>query len=103
MQQTDFLLKLCLFTPRLANPIHRTIFWETHVFNAILHHKQTDFLEWTEFETRMQTALACWQSAWDNMPEDWLEANRELSCLDPEIHLQRLSNEANGDLWLKLP
>jgi hypothetical protein len=51
----------------------------------------------------VKKALACWQSAWDNIPQEWIELNDDTHCFDPEKHLQRLSNEANGDIWLKLP
>lgn len=39
----------------------------------------------------------------DNMPEDWLELNNELSNFNPEQHRQRLEFEANGNIWSKLP
>ena len=70
---------------------------------AVLTNKQYDAVEKLDFESRMNKALACWQSAWDNMPEEWIELNDDTQCFDPEKHLQRLSNEANGDIWLKLP
>jgi len=78
-------------------------FWATHVFKNMLCHKQDDVIEKLELESRMQKALACWQSAWDNMPESWVESNNELACFDPDKHLQRLISEANGDIWLKMP
>jgi hypothetical protein len=78
-------------------------FWATHAFKSVLINKQDDAVEKLDFEARMNKALACWQSAWDNMPEEWIELNDDTQCFDPEKHLQRLSNEANGDIWLKLP
>lgn len=78
-------------------------FWQTHAFNSELINKQYDVVEKIEFEARMKKALACWQSAWDNIPYEWVEYNNDMQCFDPEKHLQRLSNEANGDIWLKLP
>jgi len=78
-------------------------FWATHAFKSVLINKQYDAVEKLDFEARMNKALACWQSAWDNMPEEWIELNDDMQCFDPEKHLQRLSNEANGDIWSKLP
>jgi hypothetical protein len=78
-------------------------FWSTHVFRSQLMNKQYDFIEEIDFEARMKKSLACWQSAWDKIPEEWIEINNETSHFDPKKHLQRLSNEANGDIWLKLP
>jgi hypothetical protein len=77
------------------------IFWATHVFNGALG-KQSDLMEKCEFEKLMQKALDCWSSAWDTMPEKWIELNEEVQGFDPEKHLQRLKREANGDIWLKL-
>lgn len=78
-------------------------FWDAHVFKSLLINKQDDVVEKLDFEARMKKALACWQLAWDNMPEEWIELNDDTHCFDPEEHLQRLSNESNGDIWLKLP
>lgn len=82
---------------------NKTEFWNTHVFRSMLDHKQYDLFEKDAFETQMKNSLASWQSAWDNMPTEWIEFNDETLCFDPDIHLQRLRNEANGDIWLKLP
>jgi hypothetical protein len=78
-------------------------FWDTHAFKSVFSNKQYDAVENLVFEARMKKALACWQSAWDNLPQEWIELNDDTHCFDPEKHLQRLSNEANGDIWLKLP
>lgn len=77
-------------------------FWDTHVF---LHafEQQDDIVEKLAFENRMKKALACWRAAWDKMPEEWVELNEDLQAFDPDFHLQRLKNEAHGDIWLKLP
>ncbi|TRW93318.1 HipA family kinase [Candidatus Methylobacter oryzae] len=82
---------------------NRTDFWTTHVFKSVFINKQYDAVEKLDFEARMNKALACWQSAWDNIPEEWIELNDDTQCFDPGKHLQRLSNEAKGDIWLKLP
>ncbi|NOT85661.1 MAG: hypothetical protein HOP02_12980 [Methylococcaceae bacterium] len=82
---------------------NKTNFWDTHVFKSMFDQKQYDLFEKGDFETRMQKSLASWQTAWDNIPSEWIELNNELRCFDPEKHLQRLSNEANGDIWSKLP
>jgi hypothetical protein len=85
------------------NEFNKADFWATHAFKSVLINKQYDAVEKLDFESSMNKALACWQSAWDNMPEEWIELNDDTQCFDPEKHLQRLSNEANGDIWLKLP
>ncbi|MEQ1528758.1 MAG: HipA family kinase [Methylococcales bacterium] len=78
-------------------------FWETHAFQALLINKQDDVVEKLDFEAKMQEALTYWQSAWSKIPEEWIENNNDTQCFDPTKHLQRLSNEANGAIWLKLP
>lgn len=78
-------------------------FWKTHVFRSQLDHKQYDIFEAGAFETQMHNSLASWETAWHNMPSEWIEFNNETLCFDPNKHLQRLSNEANGNIWLKLP
>ena len=78
-------------------------FWDTHAFKSVLINKQDDVVEKIDFEARMKKTLACWQSAWSKIPSEWIEINDDTQCFDPEKHLQRLSNEANGDIWLKLP
>jgi len=77
-------------------------FWDTHVFKNTPISKQVDFIERQALEERMKKALACWQSAWDKIPEEWIEFNNDTQGFDPEKHLQRLKKEANGDIWLKL-
>jgi len=83
--------------------LNKAIFWSAHVFKDVLCIKQGDAVEAMALETRMKNSLACWQTAWDNMPETWAEYNHELACFEPEKHLQRLTDEANGTIWLKLP
>ena len=78
-------------------------FWDTHVFKSVFINKQYDAVEKIEIEERMKKTLACWRSAWGKIPKDWIELNDDTYCFDPEKHLQRLNNEANGDIWLKLP
>jgi len=78
-------------------------FWDTHVFKSVLINKQDDVVEKIDFEVRMKKTLACWQSAWSKIPLEWIEINDDTQCFDSEKHLNRLSNEANGDIWLKLP
>ena len=77
-------------------------FWKSHVFSDALKH-QDDLIERMDYENKMQKALACWRTAWDKMPEEWVELNEEVQGFDPVKHLQRLDEEANGDIWLKLP
>jgi hypothetical protein len=78
-------------------------FCDTHAFKSVLINKQDDVVEKIDFEARMKKTRACWQSAWSKIPLEWIEINDDTQCFDPEKHLQRLSNEANGDIWLKLP
>jgi hypothetical protein len=78
-------------------------FWETHVFKSEFTNKQDDYFEKQDFETRMKNALDSWQSAWDKVPLEWFEHNEDHSVFNPNQHLNRLNDEANGDLWLKLP
>ncbi|QPK62878.1 hypothetical protein IVG45_18940 [Methylomonas sp. LL1] len=78
-------------------------FWTTHVFKSEFRNKQDDFIEKQTFEARMQKALDSWQSAWDKVPPEWLEYNADYSIFNPNQHIQRLTDDANGNLWLKLP
>jgi hypothetical protein len=77
-------------------------FWDTHAFKSALN-KQDDVVEKIDFEARMKKTLTCWQSAWGKIPEEWIDNNHDTQCFDPEKHRQRLSNEANGEIWSKLP
>ncbi|MEE9338711.1 MAG: HipA family kinase [Methylococcaceae bacterium] len=77
-------------------------FRETHVFNAILKNCQDDLVQQLNIEVRLKKSLACWQLAWGKIPKEWIDENKELQCFNPEKHLQRLTREANGDIWSKL-
>jgi hypothetical protein len=77
-------------------------FWKTHAFRQALQ-EQVDIVERLGYESRMQKALACWEQAWDKLPDEWVEINDELEFFDPDKHYQRLKREAEGDIWLKLP
>ncbi|PPD04258.1 MAG: hypothetical protein CTY29_06235 [Methylobacter sp.] len=87
-----------IFDPRFD----KLKFWQTHVFSSVLCNKQADWLEKMEFERRMKNALDSWQSAWDSLPEEWRIKNEGHLYFNPERHQERLNNEANGDIWLKL-
>ena len=50
---------------------------ENYIFDPL---PQNDAVENLDFEAKMNKALACWQSAWDNMPEEWIEINDETKC-----------------------
>jgi hypothetical protein len=75
-------------------------FWDTHVFKSEFCHKQADFLEQQAFEERMKKALDSWSIAWDKLPDEWLELSFNFN---PDLNLQRLSEEANGNIWSKMP
>ena len=78
-------------------------FWATHVFKSEFCNKQRDFIEQQSFEIRMKMALDIWQSAWDKVPTDWSDSIPDHSIFNPNNHIQRLTDDANGNLWLKLP
>ena len=42
-------------------------FWKTHVFS----HIKFDLFDTQYYENRMMKALECWQSTWDEIPEQW--------------------------------
>lgn len=48
-------------------------------------------------------ALDIWQSAWNKVPPEWLKYNIDCSIFNPDNHIQRLTDDANGNLWLKMP
>lgn len=78
-------------------------FWATHAFKSEFYNKQDDLIETQIFEERMKSALDSWQSAWDKVPDEWLEHNEDYSIFNPGRHFQRLKTEAEGSLWRKLP
>ena len=88
-----------IFDPAF-NPIN---FGETHVFKSEFCHKQDDLVEKHDFEERMKIALDSWKVAWDKVPSEWLEHNQDYSIFNPDQHFQRLTDEANGAIWLKMP
>jgi hypothetical protein len=45
-------------------------------------------------------ALDSWSIAWDKLPDEWLELSFNFN---PDLNLQRLSEEANGNIWSKMP
>jgi hypothetical protein len=48
----------------------------------------------------MKKALDSWSIAWDKLPDEWLELSFNFN---PDLNLQRLSEEANGNIWSKMP
>jgi hypothetical protein len=74
-------------------------FWKTHVFSHINFEKFDDRLD---YQNRMMKALDCWQSTWDEIPEQWKELNDDTGLFDPDETLQRLTSDADGKIWRKL-
>jgi hypothetical protein len=70
-------------------------FWQTHVFREW----QFEINERSQFEQRLQNALLDWQQWWADVPESWKEANHNF---DEQRTLKRLTEEAHGNIWLKL-
>ncbi|MDD4914726.1 MAG: hypothetical protein PHW13_06785 [Methylococcales bacterium] len=73
------------------------------MFKSELCNKPDDFIEKQSFEVRMKMALDIWQSAWNKVPPEWLKYNIDCSIFNPDNHIQRLTDDANGNLWLKMP
>ncbi len=75
------------------------LFWETHVFQAQFSHYQFSLIDKQKFETKLKQSLKKWQQWWDAIPDAWKQENHEFN---PDSTLQRLKNEADGNLWRKL-
>ena len=73
-------------------------FWKTHVFS----HIQFDLFDTPYYENRMLKALECWQSTYDEIPEQWKKLNDDTGLFDPDETLQRLTSDAEGNIWRKL-
>ncbi|MFZ2726200.1 MAG: HipA family kinase [Methylococcaceae bacterium] len=78
------------------------LFKETHVFQALFSEHQLDICEKIEFETLLLNSLKNWSQWWHKIPQEWQEQNEDTKLFCPQITLQRLKTEAQGDIWLKL-
>ena len=96
-------LKLYVIDHNLIFDHDHKSFWETHIFRQIIRDHPFDMIDKLNYENRMQKALTCWQSAWEVIPQDWKTLNEEIGLFNPDETLQRLSADARGNIWRKLP
>jgi hypothetical protein len=78
------------------------LFWETHAFRLQFNNYQLDSLEKQRIESRLQESLKSWAECWGKIPEEWKEDNQETKLFNFEVTLNRLSEEARGNIWSKL-
>jgi hypothetical protein len=83
----------------LPNAFDVTEFWQTHVFRHAFAQQGLDEPHKQQFEQRMQRALATWQQAWDQLPEEWLDENQATGSFDGTTVLKRLEHDATGAIW----
>ena len=78
------------------------LFWETHAFRLQFKNYQLDSLEKQGIESKLQESLKCWAECWDRIPSEWKEYNEETKLFNFETTLNRLNEEAQGNIWSKL-
>jgi hypothetical protein len=77
-------------------------FWRTHVFHQQFSNFQLDSVEKKDIEFRLQESLKSWAECWGKIPNEWKEDNEETKLFNFETTLNRLSEEAQGNIWSKL-
>lgn len=78
-------------------------FRQYHVFCNSIRGIMCDLVTRQHYERKMQSALeACWDHAWDTMPDEWKEQNNEEQWINPSETFSRLLREAKGKLWERL-
>ncbi|NOQ65189.1 MAG: hypothetical protein GQ582_11820 [Methyloprofundus sp.] len=78
-------------------------FWETHVFQSQFCNFQLDLVVKQEWEVKLQQSLEHYSDWWKAMPDEWKQENEELGLLNFDTSLQRLQQEAQGEIWSKIP
>jgi hypothetical protein len=85
------------------NEFELNSFWKTHAFRQILSEPVLAPIAQQNYQNRMHKALECWQSAWQTIPDDWKTLNEDTGLFNPDETLQRLTTDAEGNIWTKLP
>jgi len=73
----------------------------THVFQSHLANFQLDLIDKQHFEAHLMDSLKNWWQWWDKVPNTWKQENSGSMKFDPDSILQRLQQDANGNLWEK--
>jgi len=78
-------------------------FKQTHVFCNRMPEVMNDLVTKQHYQDKMQSTLeACWQEAWNSMPDEWKGQNLENNWINPEQLFQQLLSDAQGKLWERL-
>ena len=73
--------------------------WDLHPF---ARNFQLDIHEREALEERLTTSLQNWWQWWGEIPEKWIEQHEESGLFNVNQILERLTAEAQGDIWGKL-
>ena len=82
----------------LPDTFDAALFWQTHVFRHARHHPigQT---QQQQLEHKRQQALSQWETAWQQLPEEWLDDNLSTGIFDEITIKQRLQHDPQGAIW----
>lgn len=82
----------------LPNTFDATLFWQTHVFRHTRQHLIGQAQQ-QQLERNMQQALSQWVTAWQQLPEEWLDENQSTGVFDETAIKQRLTLDQQGAIW----
>jgi len=74
---------------------------ETHIFQSQFSHFQLNLIAKQQVEAKLKHSLENWLYWWDEIPDTWQQENTGIVQFNPDITLQRLKDEANGNIWEK--
>jgi hypothetical protein len=81
-------------------------FSETHVFADMISDTFHDLVERLDYAKRLQSALAVWPTACQNVPDEWWFADEERTVpasFDPDATLALLNRCTHEDFWRLAP
>ncbi|MEZ5537775.1 MAG: HipA family kinase [Thiolinea sp.] len=74
------------------------LFWQTHVFRHVFR-QPVEQAQQQQFVHQMQQALSQWETAWQQLPDEWLEENEASKVFDETAIKQRLEYDQQGAIW----
>jgi len=78
-------------------------FLQLHVFCNRMPEVLDDFVARQDYQEKMQSALeADWAEAWNTMPEEWVDQNRNENWINPDRLFEQLMSDAQGAIWERL-
>lgn len=82
----------------LPTAFDAALFWQTHVFRHAFK-QPIGQAQRQLFEQNMHRALSQWSSAWQQLPDDWLDENQSTGAFDDATALRCLEHDQQGAIW----